>query len=63
MFKRVLLEEWTLYLPFVAFFLFAAIFALIVCCALRLRGSSSDRLAALPFDDSDPSPSTPETDN
>jgi hypothetical protein len=63
MFKRVLVEEWTLCLPFVAFFLFAAIFLLITVCALRLRKSERVRLASMPLDESTPSQPIPETDN
>ena len=51
MFKRVLTEEWAFSLPFVAFFLFFAVFALITLCALRLGKPKRDRLASLPLDD------------
>lgn len=51
MFKRVLTEDWAYCLPFVAFFLFFAVFALITVCALRLGKPKRERLASLPLDD------------
>ena len=63
MFKRILIEDWMLCLPFFAFFLFAAIFALISFCALRLRKSERVRLASMPLDEPAASPSIPATDN
>jgi hypothetical protein len=63
MFKRVLSEDWTVCLPFIAFFLFFAVFALIAFCALRLGKAKRERLAALPLDDCQSNQPFPETDN
>ncbi len=63
MFKRVLSEDWTVCLPFIAFFLFFAIFALIAICALRLGKTKRERLASLPLDDCPAATPFQETDN
>lgn len=62
MFKRVLVEDWTLYLPFVSFFLFAAVFAVVTVRAIRLARPERVRLAAMPLDDTTTAPRSPETD-
>lgn len=51
MFQRVLVEDWTLYLPFVSFFLFAAVFAVVTIRAMALRKPERERLAALPLEE------------
>lgn len=51
MFQRVLVEDWTLCLPFVSFFLFAAVFAVVTIRAMALRKPERERLAALPLEE------------
>jgi hypothetical protein len=63
MFKRVLVEDWTLCLPYIAFFITAAVFILVTVCALCMRKSVRSRLASLPLDDSASSRKLPENDN
>lgn len=52
MFKRLVLEDWTLVMPIVAFFFTAAVFVYTTVRALKLSKARSDELANLPLSDS-----------
>jgi len=54
MFKRIILEEWTLVMPIVAFFFTAAVFAYTTVRALKLSKDRREELANLPLSDSAP---------
>lgn len=56
MFKRVIVEEWVFYLPIAAFFIFAAVFAVITIRAVRLGKPERERMASLPLEDSSENP-------
>lgn len=62
MFKRVIVEDWALWSPFIAFFIFFVIFALVTVRALRLGKSERERLAAMPLDQTPANPQ-PDTQN
>jgi hypothetical protein len=51
MFKRVFVEDWALYIPFVSFFIFATVFLFVSIRALRLGKAERTRLASLPLED------------
>ena len=63
MFKRVILEDWAVWSPFIAFFIFFVVFALVTARALRLGKSERERLAAMPLDKAKENnqPDTPHT--
>jgi hypothetical protein len=51
MFQRILVDDWAFCLPILSFFIFAALFVLVACRALRLGKSERSRLASLPLDE------------
>jgi len=50
MFKRILAEGWTLYVPIISFCIFFAVFLVVTIRALRIKKSERERLASLPLD-------------
>jgi hypothetical protein len=50
MFKRIMMEDWTLFVPIISFCIFFAVFLAVTIRTLRIRKSESDRLASLPLD-------------
>jgi hypothetical protein len=60
MFKRVIVENWALYVPIISFVIFAVVFAAVTVRALRIGKAERERLASLPLD---PDPETLKTDN
>ena len=56
MFKRVIVEDWAVWSPFIAFFIFFIIFLLVTVRALRLGKSERERLAAMPLDNKPANP-------
>jgi hypothetical protein len=60
MFKRMIVEDWAHYIPFVAFFIFAAVFIVVTIRALRLGKAERNRLASLPLENNAET-SNPET--
>lgn len=62
MFKRVFVEDWALWIPFISFFIFAIVFIAVTIRALRLGKTERSRLASLPLEEtqsSNPNPDTP----
>lgn len=51
MFKRVFVEDWALYIPFISFFIFAGVFVFVTIRALRLSKDERARLASLPLEE------------
>ena len=49
MFKRMIVEDWAYYIPFVSFFIFAVVFSAVTIRALRIGKTESIRLASLPL--------------
>jgi hypothetical protein len=60
MFKRVIIENWALYVPIISFVIFATVFAAVTIRALRIGKSERERLASLPLESD---PQTLNTDN
>jgi hypothetical protein len=60
MFKRVIVENWALYVPIISFVIFAVVFAAVTVRALRIGKAERERLASLPLD---PDPEILKTDN
>jgi hypothetical protein len=60
MFKRMLVEDWALYVPIIAFIIFATVFVAVTIRALRLSKAERERLASLPLA---PDSETPKTDH
>ena len=52
MFKRIVLEDWTVVMPIIAFFFTASVFAYTTVRALKLSKNRSEELANLPLNDS-----------
>jgi hypothetical protein len=50
MFKRVIIENWALCVPFISFFIFATVFIAVTIRALRIGRTERERLAALPLE-------------
>jgi hypothetical protein len=50
MFKRVIIENWALYVPIISFVIFATVFAAVTIRALRIGKTERERLASLPLD-------------
>jgi len=50
MFKRVILESWHEYVPYVCFALIAGAFAAIIIRALLMKKSEVERIARLPLE-------------
>lgn len=51
MFKRVILEDWHMVLPYLGFALIAGAFLVIVVRAVRIKKTEAERLAHLPLQD------------
>ncbi len=51
MFKRVILEDWSLVVPYICFGLIAGSFLLIVVWAFRMKKPDAEKLAAMPLQD------------
>ncbi|MEX2578985.1 MAG: hypothetical protein WD342_08000 [Verrucomicrobiales bacterium] len=62
MFKRVILESWHDYVPYVCFALIAGAFAAIVIRALLMKKSEVERIARLPLDEDPESQAEDEQD-
>lgn len=60
MFKRVILESWHEYVPYVCFALIAGAFATIVIRALLMKKSEVERIARLPLEQNGSSEGTGE---
>jgi len=56
MFQRMHVEDWALWCPFISFFIFAVLFAIVSFRALQLSTGKREYLASLPLD---PTPETP----
>lgn len=56
MFQRMHVEDWAIWCPYISFFIFAVLFAIVTCRALRLSEARREYLASLPLD---PPPETP----
>jgi hypothetical protein len=52
MFKRIILEDWTLVMPVIAFFFTAAVFVYTTIRAMKLSKNRREELANLPLNDS-----------
>ena len=52
MFKRLILEDWTVVMPIIAFFFTAAVFAYTTVRAVKLSKDRREELANLPLSDS-----------
>lgn len=50
MFKRVIIENWALYVPIISFVIFATVFVAVTIRALRLGKTERERLALLPLE-------------
>jgi len=53
MFRRVLLENWHDYVPYLGFALIGGAFIVIVIRALRMKPSEVEKLSAMPLRDAD----------
>lgn len=51
MFKRIILEEWTVWVPILSFAMTASVFIFITVRSLRLKKSKVAELANLPLSD------------
>jgi len=51
MFKRVIIEDWQLFVPYLAFALIAGAFIVIVIRALRMKQSDIEHVSNLPLKD------------
>jgi hypothetical protein len=56
MFKRIVLDDWTVVMPIIAFFFTASVFAYTTVRALKLSKGRREQLANLPLNDSPPEP-------
>jgi hypothetical protein len=52
MFKRILMEDWTVYVPIISFVLIGGVFLVATIRALRLSKDQREHLASLPLEDS-----------
>jgi hypothetical protein len=52
MFKRILMEDWAVYVPIISFVLIAGVFIAATIRALRLSKDQREHLASLPLEDS-----------
>ena len=50
MFKRLELETWHDFVPYIAFFITFVVFMVILIRAVRLAGKDAEHMAALPLD-------------
>ena len=62
MFKRVILEDWQLIVPYICFALIAGAFIAIVIRAVRMKKPDIDRLASMPLKDPDKPVTLPENE-
>ena len=53
-FKRVMFEDWSLWIPMVSFGIFFIVFILISVRAIRIDKTETERLASLPLEESSP---------
>jgi len=53
-FKRVMFEDWSLWIPMVSFGIFFMVFILISVRAIRIDKAETKRLASLPLEESSP---------
>lgn len=53
-FKRVMFEDWSLWIPMVSFGIFFMVFILISVRAVRIDKAETERLASLPLEESSP---------
>ncbi len=53
-FKRVMFEDWSLWIPMVSFGIFFMVFILISVRAVLINKTETDRLASLPLEESSP---------
>lgn len=60
MFKRVIIENWALYVPIISFVIFSTVYVAVTIRALRIGKAERERLASLPLE---PDPETFNTDN
>ncbi len=58
MFKRVLVEDWALIIPYISFFIFLGVFIIVTIRAIRLGKPERDRLASLPLEDNSDNPNS-----
>lgn len=63
MFRRVLLESWHEFVPYVCFALIGGAFLLILIRAILMKPAEIDRLAAMPLRDDDELREARETDS
>ncbi len=56
MFKRILIDGWSLYVPVISFVIFAVVFVVVSVRALRIGKAERERLAALPLDETSENP-------
>ena len=60
MFKRMIVEDWAYYVPFISFFIFFVVFVAVTIRALRIGKQERTRLASLPLE-TNAETSNPET--
>jgi cytochrome c oxidase cbb3-type subunit IV len=53
MFRRVVLEDWHLWVPYISFGITFAVFVIVVLRALLMRRDKADHMARLPLEDHD----------
>ncbi len=56
MFKRVIVENWALYVPIISFIIFAVVFVAVTIRALRIGKAEREHLASLPLDKNSDTP-------
>lgn len=49
-FKRVMFEDWSIWIPMVSFGIFLVVFLLVSLRAMRLDKSERERMASLPLE-------------
>jgi len=54
MFKRILHEDWTSVVPFIAFTVTFTFFIVIIIHSIRMKKSEREHLSSLPLDDDQP---------
>lgn len=62
MFKRIIYENWTLWVPIIAFILTFGVFVFIFVRSVLMKKETADRLAALALEDESP-PEPPANDD
>jgi hypothetical protein len=53
-FKRVMFEDWSLWIPMVSFGIFFMVFILVSVRAIRTNKTETDRMASLPLEEPSP---------